>query len=980
MGKSTKPQDSKLTNRGPNIDNMTIRAIIKAYKDNYTLPYNKNKKAYLYPAVYKRLAHWDTFISNQNSLDDIRIKKLAEHNSKNRMSTKDKIEDIRNKAYEELLKQGGVASPVSGKGLDTWYRLFSIADKSKTLGFNRLDPNAAVAAAAAKAQEEAAKAGKGILNTLAGDLTSLVIQQARSVTNAFGSMVAAAEKNVMNSVAAAMDSALSPIINAGIDMYNKARNAVFDTIEGFINDFITDPLHNLFGQNPTKPDTMKSKPGVDVPQVEKMIYENVLVKIDEQYSLLTRGMQTPGHAIGDDDETRMAKESLAREAKAVIHEMVTKIISGPFRPTGDSDQDAYVVMSLMDAAKNRINTFNYVTSLLSTNDTIGGLMQAADNYKPSSLVQKFLALPAWDINANKALNGNGDTVCSLFSAASSSNAVYNTIKHARDFLNLTGEYVTFGKAPLVPKINSTGDHFIINETEGYVFDKKTNDGLISARVIQNAFRNMINNAKENKDLKLALQTANINYINGAFRNSGNSKEAKEYSKLLREITGLNSVSDLSEGNNSTKRSSLSPDPIWGDLRSYARDGKGDFSGIRSLMRAFRVNKNIMGGEVDYFQNGYAHIFFIKPDLNLTENAVYAMDMGLNPMLGDLITSLNYNNMELSRYWSRFPAISGNYSDSNPYVSYILSNMIKSVPLTDLSLDTKEAWENPKGLKLTYGLTTYKSKWGGEISLNYYDTKNLFITNMIQMWVNYISLMKEGVAECMPKPKYMFDLDYLGAIYVIVTEPDGQSISHWARYTGVFPTSVPWSSVNTEGSNHDIPEFSVSFKYQFYETNDVNILRDFNYIMNNGYARNNYWDLSHIMRARVINPTTDITLKSGPFFNENHAQIYMMERDGTNDPSYPHTKSESFLAHGDYKFLIRFDSSEGFQTNRGINYDYSLFDQSQESAPSGTIGGSDVTFGEQNVGGGRSTGDNDAADYESDEDAGDSEMTFDDVEV
>lgn len=972
MGKSTKPQDSKLTNRGPNIDSMTIRAIIKAYKDNYTLPYNKSKEAYLYPAVYKRLAHWDTFITNQNSLDDIRIKKLAEHNSKK----------VTTKPIGKQSKPNANNDPSKATGIDTWYHLEMISENKASLGFNRLNPNAAVAAAAAKAQEEAAKAGKGILNTLAGDLTSLVIQQARSVTNAFGSMVAAAEKNVMNSVAAAMDSALSPIINAGIDMYNKTRNAVFDTIEGFINDYITDPLHNLFGQNPTKPDTMKSKPGVDVPQVEKMIYDNVLVKIDEQYSLLTRGMQTPGHAIGDDDETRMAKESLAREAKAVIHEMVTKIISGPFRPTGDSDQDAYVVMSLMDAAKNRINTFNYVTSLLSTNDTIGGLMQAADNYKPSSLVQKFLALPAWDINANKALNGNGDTVCSLFSAASSSSAVYNTINRASDFLNLTGDYAPFGKMSLVTKAaTSGGDHFIVNNSGNMAADDlEASKSSASMLIMANAFRNMINNAKENDRLKLALQTANINYINGAFRNSGNSAEAKEYSKLLREITGLNSVSDLSEGNNSTKRSSLSPDPIWGDLRSYARDGKGDFSGIRSLMRAFRVNKNIMGGEVDFFQNGYAHIFFIKPDLNLTENAVYAMDMGLNPMLGDLITSLNYNNMELSRYWSRFPAISGNYSDSNPYVSYILSNMIKSVPLTDLSLDTKEAWENPKGLKLTYGLTTYKSKWGGEISLNYYDTKNLFITNMIQMWVNYISLMKEGVAECMPKPKYMFDLDYLGAIYVIVTEPDGQSISHWARYTGVFPTSVPWSSVNTEGSNHDIPEFSVSFKYQFYETNDVNILRDFNYIMNNGYARNNYWDLSHIMRARVINPTTDITLKSGPFFNENHAQIYMMERDGTNDPSYPHTKSESFLAHGDYKFLIKFDSSENFQTNRGINYDYNLFDQSQESAPSGTIGGSDVTLDEQGVGGGLSTGDNNAADYESDEDTGDSEMTFDDVEV
>jgi hypothetical protein len=410
---------------------------------------------------------------------------------------------------------------------------------------------------------------------------------------------------------------------------------------------------------------------------------------------------------------------------------------------------------------------------------------------------------------------------------------------------------------------------------------KTSAG--QAEVLSALSRDMLNGTQTTKPITAALMDKARKYINDIS------------TKAYVQMTGFNQ----SEGSKK-----FSPDPIWGDMTKDF-----DIFSPKGLMKSFRANKTFLGGEVDYFESGFTHFFFVKPDLNLTENAIAGMDLAMGPMLGDLITNLNYNNNDLAEYWGNFPYISDSYSGTNPFFSYLLSNMIKNVPLTDLSLDTKDAWENVKGSRMSYGLTHLKGTYSGEVPITYLDTKNLFITNLIQMWVKYITLMKEGIGECRPKNKNMFSIDYLGAIYIFVTEPDGASIAHWSRYTGVYPTSVPWSTISTSQGSQEIPEFSVNMKYQFYETNDVNILRDFNYIMNGGPASSrNYWELCSIPEINSFISHADATLRSSPIAAENRAIVSLMPLTGE-DGGISRISPTSSL--GQFKFVLDFVSTDDF---------------------------------------------------------------------
>ena len=67
-----------------------------------------------------------------------------------------------------------------------------------------------------------------------------------------------------------------------------------------------------------------------------------------------------------------------------------------------------------------------------------------------------------------------------------------------------------------------------------------------------------------------------------------------------------------------------------------------------------------------------------------------------------------------------------------------------------------------------------------------------------------------------------------SIYVFTVQPDGETITHWCRYTGCFPTKVPWGELTSEDGGIDIKK-TIPVEYQFSYKEDMNlyILRDFN---------------------------------------------------------------------------------------------------------------------------------------------------------
>jgi hypothetical protein len=206
-------------------------------------------------------------------------------------------------------------------------------------------------------------------------------------------------------------------------------------------------------------------------------------------------------------------------------------------------------------------------------------------------------------------------------------------------------------------------------------------------------------------------------------------------------------------------------------------------------------------------------------------------------MGDIIQNLNYRTSEVARYWSdqACPEPKYDYTGASPFISYLMSNLARNTSISDLGLETKNAWENPLGVSIAYGTNTRRSRMGQDFNLAFNDTKDLLLLNTIHTWVKYIELMQFGMGNNPRKESNLARMDYMGALYWFVTEPDGTTIVTWGRKTGVFPTSVPWSAIqlNQHGGSQDIPEFSVPFKCQFDEINDISLLNDFNFVMRDG---------------------------------------------------------------------------------------------------------------------------------------------------
>lgn len=354
-------------------------------------------------------------------------------------------------------------------------------------------------------------------------------------------------------------------------------------------------------------------------------------------------------------------------------------------------------------------------------------------------------------------------------------------------------------------------------------------------------------------------------------------------------------------------------PIWSSVRKTAlgaadKESTQDF-GIGALASNFRTNKVIMGGEVDYFINGYTRLFFVKPDLFLSQDNVSQMGMLLNPMIGEIIADLSYDRYKISTIWDSgcFPPAPLNRKHTNPYISYILSNFVKSASIPDLALEVKEGFENLFGGRTSFGTSARKSYIGNDFSVTFNDTHSLYIMNMMQAWVKYIEIMKEGQGSAIRNPNYDGMLDYLGAMYYFVMEPDDFTIAHWGRYVGIYPTTVPWSTLqlNSSGSQ-DIPEFNVSFKSQYHEGNDVNVLRDFNFIMS-GNSTSEYVKGSQIPMyerkngkngAADCNINTDPALYT-PILNDNRARVCFKETNSLNEPYQYRFVLDMFSARSEY---------------------------------------------------------------------------------
>lgn len=226
---------------------------------------------------------------------------------------------------------------------------------------------------------------------------------------------------------------------------------------------------------------------------------------------------------------------------------------------------------------------------------------------------------------------------------------------------------------------------------------------------------------------------------------------------------------------------------------------------------------------DALQRGFGHVFFVRPDCNLLDNA----STNKLPKLLKDNPSMTYaikNNPSLV-----LELVESNGSDgkNDDFMMYI-SNKANSFSLTDEYITKDTYGKTYAGYKIAYGKHNVESKSAGDFQVTYTDDRNLNVYHLHKIWIDYISGVYRG--EFTPKKKYIKEriLDYATCAYYIVTAEDGETIIFWSKYYGVFPTTIPSTPYTwSKGTTISQPDITIDYQYSFKEDYNPMALLEFN---------------------------------------------------------------------------------------------------------------------------------------------------------
>jgi hypothetical protein len=161
---------------------------------------------------------------------------------------------------------------------------------------------------------------------------------------------------------------------------------------------------------------------------------------------------------------------------------------------------------------------------------------------------------------------------------------------------------------------------------------------------------------------------------------------------------------------------------------------------------------------------------------------------------------------------------------------ILTNLTEQFGVQDISLDTYNVGEGWDGAKLTVPKSTLNSRQNGTVQLELMEFAGLPITNLHRLWVDYVEAVTKGILS--PKtstPNYITQklLDYACSIYYFSLLPDARTIEFGVRFTGCFPTAVPYSAFNGKIGMADAVKVTVPYAFAYMEPMDPMIFDEFN---------------------------------------------------------------------------------------------------------------------------------------------------------
>ena len=248
-------------------------------------------------------------------------------------------------------------------------------------------------------------------------------------------------------------------------------------------------------------------------------------------------------------------------------------------------------------------------------------------------------------------------------------------------------------------------------------------------------------------------------------------------------------------------------------------------------------------------NTREYLFFVKPDLHLTERSSFILNPELseNSYLQSLVTDYPDVVRQLQASAKGASDIGGNFC---PLLSFGVNSSLE-LPSTEST--TMDNPSNVMGVTYDYLGDAEDAENNHSFSLEFVDTKELEIYHFFRGFAEYQIERKSGNVTP-PSEAYRIQrrLHNTMGIYKFLVDEDMETIIYWAYCCGVLPLTVPKEAFS-DPTFSDGLTFSISFKAAFVEDMKTTIIRSFNSLMGFTFTGNQDNDQKLIddMKSSII---------------------------------------------------------------------------------------------------------------------------------
>lgn len=271
-------------------------------------------------------------------------------------------------------------------------------------------------------------------------------------------------------------------------------------------------------------------------------------------------------------------------------------------------------------------------------------------------------------------------------------------------------------------------------------------------------------------------------------------------------------------------------------------------------------RNVEG--TDYFSSGIAYVFMTKPHLNLAKQ---------KDIYDPFLRMMRDGNSELCK--QTIANLDAKYGNGDGKFINIITNSAETFETKDNILKTKEDGETWVGDKIVFGDNQTESLGADTFNIEYTEYNDMALTYLHKTWVDYIHAVKRNKLH----PYKSTDtyntggcdyvqlkiIDYVSSVYYFVLDPDGHTIRYFSKYTGVFPTSIPYSAMSFKLGDSNLRKLNITYQYSFKEDLDPRILDEFAAL--SGTVEN---DFTYINDGKLHN-----NWRSGVAISENRKHLY-----------------------------------------------------------------------------------------------------------